>query len=354
MDTNNTNNFTNTETPNIQRGRSFEEIIGEIFERNFCLQKNAEPNKYPWDYVVGDDIKIETIYTAYPITKHLWRALALDIARIGKQYLLSTIFVINQSFDTKDVPADISSLYGDKINLVSLENLFFLCGDDGNLRSRLAQCLTFSTENVSPRPLDNNVAKLLFPHRKIVKSNTAPSFTERLANILPGKKDFTKYENFCLDFVNEIFQNNIEHTVVQHKNNRDLYRFDIVAALKNNPESFWKFIYDKYNSCFILFECKNFSEQIGQDEIYSTERYLYNNALRNVAVIFSRKGANASAKQACQSVLKEHGKLILVLNDNDVRTLDNLYKQKRQETVLFSPSDYLFDLAKDFLLNLDK
>ena len=106
---------------------------------------------------------------------------------------------------------------------------------------------------------------------------------------------------------------------------------------------------------FILFECKNYTEPITQGEIYTTERYLFDNALRNVAIIFTRKGMTKNALVAAQGILKEHGKLILVLNDRDIIKLEKLYISKRNGKISeISPSQFLFEKAKDFLMNLDK
>ena len=184
---------------------------------------------------------------------------------------------------------------------------------------------------------------------------SSENFKNKLQEINPGNDDFKKFEEFCLNFISKIFQDNIEKPISQSKNNNGLYRFDIIASIKEKPSSFWEFIYDKFNSLFILFECKNYSEPITPNEIYTTERYLYNNALRNVAIIFSRKGLTDNAYIAAQGILKEHGKLILVLNDKDIIQLERLYfKKSNGETDEKSPSQFLLEKAKDFLMKLDK
>ena len=46
--------------------------------------------------------------------------------------------------------------------------------------------------------------------------------------------------------------------------------------------------------------------------------------------------------------------MILILNDEDLKNLDKLYIEYSKDVNNPSPSDYLLDKAKDFLLNLDK
>ena len=73
-----------------------------------------------------------------------------------------------------------------------------------------------------------------------------------------------------------------------------------------------------YNSHFVVFEFKNYANKIDQNLIYITEKYLFNAALRNVAFIISREGFSDAAKFAAEGCLKEHGKLILDVTNEDL------------------------------------
>ena len=300
---------------------------------------------------------------------------------------------------------------GKKVEILTIENLLYLCGNNPVLRTILLGSLNISTESIVPQPISEELEKELEKDRKLTSlfyfknflserisqstsldakqlqnpskdvesfdidiqdsldspeqnssgqesSETGESFCLKLQNELKainkGKQHFSKYENYCKKVVDIIFSANIEKTIPQKTNNSGLYRFDLVASLKDNPESFWKFIYDKYNSCFILFECKNYKEKITQSQIYTTERYLYNNALRNVAIILTRRGIDENGIKACQDALKEDGKLILVLNDEDIINCIKAYNDRIKDPTCMSPSDLLLKKAKDFLLNLDK
>lgn len=55
-----------------------------------------------------------------------------------------------------------------------------------------------------------------------------------------------------------------------------------------------------------MFEFNNYTEKISQKEIYTTERYLYEKALRSVAIIVSRQGADANALSAMMDDLLIH------------------------------------------------
>ena len=96
----------------------------------------------------------------------------------------------------------------------------------------------------------------------------------------------------------------------------------------------------------MVFEFKNYTEEIDQNLIYITEKYLFDAALRNVAIIISRKGFSESAKFAAKGCLKEHGKLILDISNKDII---NMLKSPSDD-----PADYLLTKLEDFLMEISK
>ena len=108
----------------------------------------------------------------------------------------------------------------------------------------------------------------------------------------------------------------------------------------------WNMLVQHYNSHFVVFEFKNYAREIDQNLIYITEKYLFDAALRNVAIIISRKGFSKSAKFAAEGCLKEHSKLILNITNED---LINMLELKSNEA-----ADYLLDKLEEFLMGISK
>ena len=92
---------------------------------------------------------------------------------------------------------------------------------------------------------------------------------------------------------------------------------DILCALKGTTE-FWRMLTHFYKTKFVVFEFKNYAKKIQQNLIYVTDKYLFNPALRNVAFIISRKGFDKHAHEAAMGILKDSGKLIIDLTDDDL------------------------------------
>lgn len=97
-------------------------------------------------------------------------------------------------------------------------------------------------------------------------------------------------------------------------------------------------------SLFVVFECKNYAEGIGQGEVLTTEKYLFPKAFSAFAVICTRKGfGNENARKFVQGTMRENGCLMLVLDDDDViRMIDMRINGG-------DPSDCLYEKAMRFL-----
>ncbi len=66
-------------------------------------------------------------------------------------------------------------------------------------------------------------------------------------------------------------------------------RYDFICRIKSG-NGFWDSVRGDFRTRAILFECKNYSDQITADQVYSTERYLFSTALRTVCFLISPLG----------------------------------------------------------------
>lgn len=56
---------------------------------------------------------------------------------------------------------------------------------------------------------------------------------------------------------------------------KGLNRYDAVCRVKKNNNEFWNFIVDEFNSRYLIFEFKNYSNKISQTEIFATRKNIY-------------------------------------------------------------------------------
>jgi len=210
------------------------------------------------------------------------------------------------------------------------------------LKSDFVSLLSFSVGEIEPREPELNI----FEQHAFSSYNI--ELQEKLRKIKPGE-DFAEYEKLCVDIVKYLFSEDLEFIGEQKKSNDGLYRFDCCCKIKHGElKEFFDTIQRFFNTKYIVFEFKNYAEKITQKEIYTTEKYLYEKALRKVAVIVSRKGADINAQKAARGCLRENGKLIICLSDADI---NNLIDIKSKSGI---PGNALEAILDNMLIDLEK
>lgn len=242
-----------------------------------------------------------------------------------------------------------------------IENLVYYSKNNPALLKQLSQITYFpidhieGSSSVESESINLVFIPLLDKHLEDAEkqSNKTDLLIKRLANCTAGRENSREYENICEDIIRHLFEANYFNRLTsQHKTADEHFRMDLIGALKiaqNNDESMhplWKMLVQHYNSHFVIFEFKNYTDKIDQNLIYITEKYLFDAALRNVAFIISRKGFSDAAKFAAEGCLKEHGKLIL-----DV-TQDDLMKMLKSPSD--NPADHLLTKLEEFLMGISK
>lgn len=243
------------------------------------------------------------------------------------------------------VEEHIKTIIKEQYNVIiwDVENILWLLEEFPSLKSDFMSLLSFSVSEIVPK----NPELDIFNHD--AKSITKVDLQEQLRRIEPGKEEATKYEQLCVDIVRYLFSDYVQFYKEQKLSNAGLYRFDYCGKIKHgNISEFFDTIQNFFNTKYIIFEFKNYTDEISQKEIYTTEKYLYEKALRKVAIVISRKGADESAKKAMRGSLRELGKLIICLSDEDVNKLINM-KNNNED-----PADYLEALLDDMLMDLEK
>ncbi|WP_443970413.1 hypothetical protein [Sphingobium sp. CR28] len=121
---------------------------------------------------------------------------------------------------------------------------------------------------------------------------------------------------------------------------------DIIARLVPTENPFWSSLASDFRTRYVIFEFKNYSDPISQDQIYTTEKYLFTAALRSVAIIVARNGASESARKARRGSLREQGKLILCIG------MDQLCEMLRKRDGGGDPTDHLYEQLDELLMTI--
>ncbi|MGG7177217.1 DEAD/DEAH box helicase family protein [Clostridium paraputrificum] len=253
-----------------------------------------------------------------------------------------------------EVGEDIKEKYFNDHNIYiwDISNIIYICQENKELMSNLGDNVFYSISDILPhQPLFwralNSKSNIKLKENKTLKE--FDEFKKRLMNCKSGKikKADLEYEKICTDIIKYLFESEFTKISSQHRTSDDVFRMDLLCGLKGSTE-FWKFLIRHYNTKFVVFEYKNYGEQISQNLVYITEKYLFNAALRNVAIIVSRKGFDKNAQKAALGCLKENGKLIIDLTDEDLISMLRL-KIDGEEA-----SDYILSNVEDILMKVSK
>lgn len=248
-----------------------------------------------------------------------------------------------------------------RIIVLDIENLVYYSKYSPELLKQLSQLTYFPIDSIEGKPylegklfnISNIASERDLVHAAEKEKNETSRLLYRLKQCKEGKTHSAEYEDVCEDILRYLFEaayfNRLES---QHKTKDMHFRMDLIGSLKksqNNDEHMhplWQMLVQHYNSHFVVFEFKNYTKKIDQNLIYITEKYLFDTALRNVAFIISRKGFSKAAKFAAEGCLKEHGKLILDITEEDLIKMIGLGSDKA--------ADYILDKLEDFLMGISK
>jgi hypothetical protein len=238
------------------------------------------------------------------------------------------------------------------IQIMDLDDLLSMASVDLQLLDRFAKAceIDISERQIKSRPIEEpnkyevNEASAEY---SIQSSDEAIDLREQLKSIPYGRENARDFECTAYKILKNIFGDDLAGWHEQKTNDGGLHRYDLICRVVE-VSAFWKFISVNLDSRYVLFEFKNYQDKIGQDEIYSTEKYLYERAKRKVCFLISRHGPSKNAFIACQGAMREHGKLIINL---DEEMLIQLLNSKAEGD---DPNDILFNEVDRFLMELPR
>ena len=240
---------------------------------------------------------------------------------------------------------DALKIFHPEFQVLDIRNLLYMVEGNESLKNRLVSLLPFSVEGVHPEKPNIGIT---IRHDEEPK-DIWEEYIDRLRKWDPKSEKSESYEALCCDILQNIFADDLTKWQTQKSSNDGLFRFDAIAKIKRgNNKEFWETSERYYNSKYVVFEYKNYSDKITQAQVYTTVRYLYATALRRVAILISTNGADDHANVAIRGILRDEGKLIIALSNEDLIAMLGM-KQRKEE-----PADYLSDKLDELLIDLEK
>ena len=165
--------------------------------------------------------------------------------------------------------------------------------------------------------------KALFFARSIrpPKPTKEQALISSLASCNPGKADWNVYQTLVGDILECIFTPPLGKPIPELSDKVRANRRDFIMP-GYTEKGFWAFMREKYEADYIVIDAKNYSRKVRKSDVLQIANYLKTHGAGLFGMIISRKGGDASG---CEHTLREqwlvHRKLILVLDDDDVREM---------------------------------
>lgn len=324
---------------NFEKHCLFEECVAKIFsEAEFVVSKQykTDNNKEIDIFVEKNNNKycVEVKYS--PIQDNAVSQIYAIAKECNSEPILVTIYELE---DKKR--AYYESAYPGLI-LVDISNLLFAVHNCTELQNELMSILPYTMNDIE--------LKEGFIHIDCIKHNDyTRALIKEMVLCESGRGFATTYEEICYKLLKNIFSGELDLWKEQQHSNNDLYRFDLICRIKDrNDKTFWSILERYFNTKYVIFEFKNYSDKITQKEVYTTEKYLYSKALRSVGIVVAANGYDDNAYWAAKGCLRENGKLIMLLETQDLIAMNKMKLDYED------PSDYLLEKLDGILLELEK
>ena len=233
----------------------------------------------------------------------------------------------------------------DHLEILDIHNLLYMVKDNDKLKSDLVAFLNYSVDNieiVKPSIVETN-------EKSSESDLNIDALIQQFTEWISEDHSYIEYEDLCIEALGRLFDSDLTLWKKQQQSNDGLFRFDLICKIKEGTEQeFWRMAERYFSSKYIVFEFKNYKDRIGQGQVYTTEKYLYRKGLRGVAILISVKGIDENGEKAIRGVLREEGKLIISLSNEDLVKMLETKKRYGQ------PADYLSEKLDELLIDLEK
>lgn len=306
-----------------QKNEKFEQFIKDIFIKSGYNIETCNSSIKEYDFIAIDNELRNNVRKKYYINVNwnFWFPLRdLDITEKNLHFLN---LIEKDAYPTiitfqplKESDKQYLTRKYIKLIVLDISNILYAVYPHKKKFNELLALLPYSVSDIV---MKEGKIKLSWSEYSDYSDNTIQNFLECGV----GKENSEKFERLCVSLLKDLFADDLTLWEVQKKSNNDLYRFDLMCRIKENSKSFWNIIEDHFNTKYVIFEFKNYSSKITQREVYTTEKYLYNKALRNLAIIISPEGEDDNALWAAKGALRENGKLIIFLSKDDIVKMTN-------------------------------
>ncbi|QSA99942.1 hypothetical protein JWZ98_14775 [Methylomonas sp. EFPC1] len=152
------------------------------------------------------------------------------------------------------------------------------------------------------------------------KKTTEEEFIEKLKTCQPGKDYWSDYQKLVGQILEHLFCPPLEAPISESADQDKINRRDWILP-NYSDQGFWNFLRIKYSADYIVVDAKNYKGAISKNQVLQIANYLKTHGAGMFAIIVTRAGANKSADLTIREQWMANKKMILVLNDEDIKAM---------------------------------
>jgi hypothetical protein len=160
----------------------------------------------------------------------------------------------------------------------------------------------------------------------------------------PGKAHSAAYQDLCRNIFALLFCPPLDRPISESSNATRINRRDLVLP-NYAPSGFWAYMRSCYEAHLVVIDAKNLAGKVKKNDILQIANYLSPHGTGLFGIIASRNGCSMSAELTRQSQWMHDHKMIIVLDDDDLHQMINLWMDYHD------PTDLIRRRIQDFRLS---
>ena len=186
--------------------------------------------------------------------------------------------------------------------------------------------------------------KPLLRPAKIKPRTTGEILAEKLDKCTPGIDMWNDYQVLCKEILGYCLSPPLMEPEEQVNASGKLHRIDIVIHIPFSAKGLWNYILNRFGMAIVA-ECKNYLDELGENDVLISSKYLNPMGLTTLGLLLTRKGLNEGGIAAQHTLWNTNKLMIVCFNDNDLRKILEL-KESGDD-----PGKVIDDHIRNFLLS---
>jgi hypothetical protein len=150
--------------------------------------------------------------------------------------------------------------------------------------------------------------------------SAARGLVERLEAVAPGRKQWSVYQTICGNILSFVLCPPLARPISERLNRSGVNRRDFIFP-NYAAVGFWEYMRTNYQAHYVVVDAKNYVGRVKKTDVLQLANYLTAHGTGLFGLIVTRGGGDRGAEVTRREQWVIHGKLIVVLNDDDLKQM---------------------------------